>query len=107
MSERLFLADCAQLAADAFNAGRMSRRNFLRACAIAGVTPIFLNAGDSKAASKPAQIVHANWGGDAVKCTQGAYGEPFTQDTGVEVVIDGTGPLEGKIKAMVDAKNVT
>ncbi len=57
--------------------------------------------------AKPKQIVYANWGGDSVRCAMEAYGKGFTEKTGVKVVIDGTGPLEGKIKDMVEAKNVT
>ena len=58
------------------------------------------------ALAKPKQLVYANWGGDAVRCMNEIFGKEFTKETGIEFVVDGTGPLEGKIKAMVDEKNV-
>lgn len=106
MSSRLFLSDCVQIAADATRAGRMDRRTFLKTCALAGMSPALLGV-PALAADKPAQVVHANWGGDAVTCTESIYGAAFTKATGVKVVVDGTGPLEGKIKEQVDAHNVT
>ena len=58
------------------------------------------------AVNKPKEIVHANWGGDALKCHDKFYGKPFTKKYGIKVLIDGSGPLEGKIKAMAEKKNV-
>jgi putative spermidine/putrescine transport system substrate-binding protein len=46
--------------------------------------------------------VHANWGGDGATCTANIYGKSFTEATGVPVVVDGSGPLEGTIKQMVE-----
>jgi putative spermidine/putrescine transport system substrate-binding protein len=107
MTARNFIRDRALIAADDYKAGRIDRRTFLGICALAGVSPAVLSAGSALAADKPAQVVHANWGGDAVTCTQEGYGNSFTAETGVKVEIDGTGPLEGKIKAQVESGNVT
>lgn len=107
MKKQTFMQDRAQIAADDFNAGRIDRRTFLGICAMAGVAPYFLASDTAQAAGKPDQIVHANWGGDAVTCFKSGYGESFTAATGVKLEVDGTGPLEGKIKAMVEAGNVT
>ncbi|MFQ5984485.1 MAG: ABC transporter substrate-binding protein [Alphaproteobacteria bacterium] len=104
MSSRAFMRDCADIAADAFNAGRLDRRTFLRICALAGVTPVILRSGEAAAEVK--EIVIANWGGDAVRYYDEAWGQPFTKKTGIEMAIDGTGPTDGKIKAMVESGNV-
>jgi len=55
----------------------------------------------------PKQIVHVNWGGDALHCYKDIDAKSFTDKTGVTVAIDGTGPKEGKIKAMIESKNIT
>lgn len=52
------------------------------------------------------ELVIANWGGDAVPAYEAAYGEPYTRDTGVDVIVDGSGPLPGRIKAMVESGQV-
>lgn len=107
MTAKLFSQDCVEIALANLKAGRISRRSFLAASALAGAGAVALSSGDLLAAGKPKQIVHANWGGDAVRCTGDIYGKAFTAKYGVPVVVDGSGPLEGSIKAMVDAKNVT
>ena len=99
-----FLKDCAAIAADNLRSGRIDRRTFSKICALAGVAPAA--AGFAGRAQAAGEIVVANWGGDAVDAYANGWGIPFTEDTGVEVIIDGAGPLEGKIKAMVDEDNV-
>lgn len=103
MSARLFAQDCRELFMEAARAGRLSRRQLLAAGALAGAAPFAGSAGKAFAQDKPEQIVHANWGGDAVHCTEDNYGKSFTEATGVKVVVDGSGPLEGTIQQMVDA----
>jgi putative spermidine/putrescine transport system substrate-binding protein len=107
MSARHFQRDCIEIALAELKAGRLSRRSFLGASALLGASPMLLSAGNALAQDKPAQIVHANWGGDAVTCTTNYYGAAFEKETGVKVVVDGSGPLEGNIKAQVEAGNVT
>lgn len=53
------------------------------------------------------QVVLANWGGESIEHFQNAFGAPFTAETGVRVVIDGSGPGAGQIRAMVEAGAVT
>lgn len=105
MSARLFIQDCVELAARNVGAGRLDRRTFLKGCAAFGAAPLLLSG--REAAAKPSQVVHANWGGDAVRCFEEVYGKAFTERTGVKAVIDGSGPLEGNIKAMVESGAVT
>ena len=89
------------------NSSEFTRRQFIKTTltgiAAVGTGSIGLPA---LAAGKPKEIVHANWGGDALKCHNKIHAKPFTKKYGVKVLIDGSGPLEGKIKAMAEKKNV-
>jgi len=90
----------------AYQDGAISRRSFLKVCAIAGVAPAML-LGIARNARADVRVVHSNWGGDAVSCYESIYVPAFENaHEGSTVVIDGTGPLEGKIKAMVEAGDV-
>jgi putative spermidine/putrescine transport system substrate-binding protein len=60
-----------------------------------------------KSAQAAEELVIVNWGGPAVEAYTNAFGIPFEKATGVKVIVDGTGPLGSKIKAMVDANAVT
>lgn len=105
MQKQSFMQDVAEIVADRFAAGQIERRTFIRFCALAGVAPALLMS--RRAAAQAEEIVFANWGGDAVTYYSQAWGEPFEKDTGIPVVVDGTGPTDGKIKAMVESGNVT
>jgi putative spermidine/putrescine transport system substrate-binding protein len=105
MKDKAFSMDLATRGAEDFRAGRIDRRRFLSICAIAGVAPYAVMAGNAEAAAN--EIVLWNWGGDAVKCHTDAFGAPFSKDTGLGFKIDTSGPLQGKIKEMVDSGNVT
>lgn len=83
---------------------RLTRRSVLKGGAIAGAAAIGL-AGTARAQAK--EIVLANFGGDAVKAMNEAFVVPYEKKTGGKMVIDGSGPSNGKIKTMVQAKNVT
>ncbi len=89
----------------AFRAGRMDRRRFLALVAAAGVLPHLVKAGDAHAAAN--EIVLWNWGGQAEKCHADAVGAPFTARTGMPLKFDTSGPLQGKIKEMVQSGKVT
>ena len=103
MGAKLFAEDCRRMFNEAARAGRLSRRQLLAASALAGVVPLAGGMGRAFAQDKPEQIVHANWGGDAVHCNEETYGAAFTDSTGVKVVIDGSGPMEGTIQQMVES----
>ena len=100
-----FTRDCLALAVERLNRGELDRRTFLAGLAALGAVPVLLGGGEAHAATT--EIVGVNWGGDALKHFAMAWGEPYTKDTGIKVVWDGTGPSAGKMKAMVEAKNVT
>ena len=101
-----FARDCAEIAAERHAAGEIDRRSFIMALtAIGALTAGGLAPSVARAAS--GELVVVNWGGPAVDAYQNAFGVPFTKESGVDVVIDGTGPLLSKIRAMVESGAVT
>ena len=105
MQDKMFYKDLAFTGAKDFKSGKLGRREFLYLCALAGVASSSVIAGDAEAAAN--EIVLWNWGGDAVKCHTSAFGADFTKETGLPVKYDTSGPLQGKIKEMVNSGNVT
>jgi len=105
MQDKMFYKDLAFTGAKDFKSGNLGRREFLYLCALAGFATSSVIAGDAEAAAN--EIVLWNWGGDAVKCHTSAFGADFTKDTGLPVKYDTSGPLQGKIKEMVNSGNVT
>lgn len=99
----LFKRDRADIARADYEAGHISRRRFLEICAWVGVAPAVLTA---KGARAEQELVICNWGGDAINAYYNNWGKPFEAAQNVKVSIDGSGPFEGKIKAMVDENNV-
>ena len=84
---------------------RVSRRAFAAGLAALGLSPVA--AVLTPADAKDPDLVLANWGGDAIKAMEAAYVRPFqAANPGQGVRIDSSGPTNGKIKAMVDAKRV-
>ncbi|MFZ9950354.1 MAG: extracellular solute-binding protein [Gemmobacter sp.] len=105
MHDRQFMRETLIESARAYQAGRMDRRTFLALCGMAGFATAAVSAGDAKAAAD--QIVLWNWGGSSEECHGSAIGKPFTAETGIPVAFDTSGPLQGKIKEMVDSGKVT
>lgn len=100
-----FSEDVVELAIEQYHQNRISRRTLVKALGLLGLTPIF--AGSGAAFGRVKELVVVNWGGPAIKAYQDAFGDPFEKKTGTKVTIDGTGPSAGKVRAMVDANNVT
>ena len=105
MQDKQFMKEMLTEGAKAYQAGKMDRRLFLAMCGASGVAMNAVLAGDAKAAAD--HVVMWNWGGQSVECHGSAIGEAFTAATGKGVKFDTSGPLEGKIKEMVDSGNVT
>jgi putative spermidine/putrescine transport system substrate-binding protein len=84
--------------------GNLNRRQFLALCVALGATPL-LGGRDACGATK--EIIIANWGGDTGKAIIKAFLEPFSAETGINAINDGSGTPEGKIRAMVESKRVT
>jgi putative spermidine/putrescine transport system substrate-binding protein len=63
-------------------------------------------AGPRLARADTGQIVFTSWGGTTQDAQKQAWADPFTKKTGITVLQDG--PTDyGKLKAMIDAGNVT
>ncbi|MBX3568662.1 MAG: ABC transporter substrate-binding protein [Rhizobiaceae bacterium] len=99
-----FHREMNDLIAEGIASGRLSRRDVLVGLGAASAA-LAMGAGASFAQAK--EIVLANYGGDAAKSMDESFGKPYTADTGIPVVIDGSGPSLGKIRAMVQSGNVT
>ncbi len=105
MHDKLFMRETLLEGAKAFQAGRMERRTFLALCGMAGFASASVLAGRAEAAA--GEIVMWNWGGQSEECHGKAIGDAFTAETGMPLKFDTSGPLQGKIKEMVDSGNVT
>lgn len=82
----------------------MERRDVLKVLGgalLAGAVPL------SRAAAADGEIVLQNWGGAAEKAILAAFSDPTKAVTGRTLVVDGSGSMVGKVKAMVEAKHVT
>ena len=91
--------------------GGVTRRSLLGGAAAVGLTGGLAGglAGGfgGPASAQVKEVVLANFGGDAVKAMNDAFSVPYEKKTGGKLTIDGSGPSNGKIKTMVQAKNVT
>jgi len=105
MQDNQFMKETVYEAALNFKRGKLDRRSFLVLCGLAGVATAAVSVGDAHAAAD--QIVLWNWGGSSEQCHGAAIGEPFTAATGIPLKFDTSGPLQGKIKEMVNSGNVT
>lgn len=103
MNDR-FEKECLDILSGKVARGEISRRRFTQIAAflMAGA-PLALKAKGAVAAAN--ELVFVNWGGDAGKAYNAAYGEPFQQETGIVVKQDGSGPTEGAIEAQVKSGN--
>lgn len=101
-----FARDCMEIAAERLAKGEISRRTFVTALTALGMMPAAMSLG-GRPAKAAGELVVVNWGGPAVEAYYNAFGKPFEDATGVKVVIDGTGPLSSKIRAMVESGAVT
>lgn len=103
---RHFQNDQALILSEKLAAGQISRRGFLQGlAALSGTSALGLSAGMGQAAS--GDMVFVNWGGDAIEAMATAFGNGFSEKTGVNVLYDGSGPLEGSIKAQAETGSPT
>lgn len=64
-----------------------------------------LPSGRARAATP--EVVLCNWGGDAIPAFTAAFVQPYEKATGGRMVLDGSGPSNGKVRAMVEARSVS
>lgn len=103
--DNFFKSDCVELLKDKLASKEISKRDFLRVCAIlgAGAAVSSLNIGKVSAAER---ISLANFGGDTLKAYADVLTNSFERETGISVDLDGSGPLLGSVKKMVDEHSV-
>jgi putative spermidine/putrescine transport system substrate-binding protein len=99
-----FARDCADLLSEKLRRGRLSRRDALAALGALGLSPAVLGAEFAHAAVP--DVVMANSGGDSDKALVATFGTHYAKVTGGRMLTDGSGPSNGKIRAMVEAKHV-
>ncbi|WP_172330158.1 ABC transporter substrate-binding protein [Mangrovicoccus sp. HB161399] len=101
-----FRNDCAEILRERHQKGQISRRTLLQGLGLlAGTSALGLGAGRALAVGQ--KLVFVNWGGDAVDAMGEAFGKPFTAETGVQVLFDGSGPTEGAITAQAESGHPT
>jgi putative spermidine/putrescine transport system substrate-binding protein len=94
--------DAVEIAQERVRRGELDRRTFLGALAVMGLAPMAA----TPAAAESGEFVVVNFGGVAAKSYLEAYGPGCKRDTGLKMVVDGSGASPAKIRAMVDAGNV-
>lgn len=99
-----FSADCAELLAERYRLGKISRRDMLAALGALGLGPVVLGSRSARAAVP--DVVMANSGGDSSKWLAATFGAHYEKVTGGKMIMDGSGPSNGKVRAMVEAKHV-
>ena len=99
-----FATDCMELLAEKHRSGRISRREMMFGMAALGAAPAF--APRAAYADVP-EVVMANWGGDSQKALGQTMVPVYEHRTGGKMSMDASGPSNGKIRAMVEARHVT
>lgn len=84
--------------------GGLNRRQLLTLSAATGIAPAVLSR---QARAATPDVVLCNWGGDAIPAFSTAFADPYGRKTGGKMVLDGSGPTNGKMRAMVEARNVS
>ena len=97
-NDRAFQKDCLEILYAKVASGALSRRRFTQIAVtlIAGAALDFTGRSTEAAAN---ELVLVNWGGDAIKAYDAAYGQPFQKEFGITVKEDGSGPTEGAVAA--------
>ncbi len=103
VKQQEFAADCAEIVAA--ETRRWGRRDMLRAAAALGIAPGVLGFGGAARAAVP-DVVVCNWGGEATRAFTEAFVKPYEAKTGGRMLLDGSGPSNGKVRAMVEAQHV-
>ena len=101
-----FARDRIELFKEQIQAKPVSRRTLLFAAAALGISPALFKTTPALADSN--ELVLVNFGGDAIDAFNKAWVQPFlAKNPSLKMVIDGSGPTSGKLKAMVESGKVT
>jgi len=98
--------DCGEILKEELAAGRLGRRQVLGLMAALGATTVLGGLGSRAASAASGELVLCNWGGDAVKAFTEAFKAHYDSSSSLKMVVEGGGPSSGKVRAMVEAKNV-
>lgn len=98
-SDQNYQSDLAEIAAEKYKAGTLSRRGFLTAMGALGLVPLL----GGKASAQATEVVVCNWGGAASDILRDVLGAAFEAEYGIPVRVDGDGPSPGKVRAMVES----
>jgi putative spermidine/putrescine transport system substrate-binding protein len=97
-------SDLASILAEKLQSGVIDRRSFLQGLAALGLVAAVR---PTPAGAASGELVVVNWGGLAATAFEKAWARPCQEKLGLKMVVDGSGPTAGKLRAMIDAKNVT
>jgi putative spermidine/putrescine transport system substrate-binding protein len=97
-----FKQDCVEILQNDLSKGLISRRDFLRASAVLGLTAAGTQLGMGEAFAETETITLCNYGGPAVDAMKTALVDPFKAETGIDVQFDTSGPILGVLRKMVD-----
>ncbi len=86
-------------------AGRIDRRHFFRLAGAAGIAPLLVGPTIVPTRADDDFVV-ALWGGTTAEAQQKFQVEPFGIDNGVSTAVDNSGPLPGRLRAMVEEDQV-
>lgn len=100
-----FQSDCLEILFRKAHAGAIDRRSFVKGASLLLALPLSLRTGVTMAQNK--SLVVVNWGGDALKAFAEAWGNNFTEQTGIAVKLDGSGPTEGAVRAHAKGGRIT
>jgi putative spermidine/putrescine transport system substrate-binding protein len=95
--------DCAEMLSEKYARGEINRRDLMLALGALGLAPAL---GVTSAHAAVPEVTVSNSGGASSKAQQETWGAFYEKQTGGKLNWDGSQPSNGKIKAMVEAKNV-
>lgn len=95
--------DCINGLIERARHGAIDRRTFIKTMGMMASLPLAMRAGITWADEK--RLVVVNWGGDSKTNFNKAWGTAFEQASGIEVIIDGSGPSPGSIKIQYASGN--
>lgn len=104
MKTRHLNEEFSEFAEHEYRVGRIDRRLFLAVLGGAIAVPVLGRPRTAQAQAK--EFVISTFGGRLAEAIKSEYAAPFTEANGLSLKEDPSGPLSGRIRAMVEAKQV-
>jgi putative spermidine/putrescine transport system substrate-binding protein len=98
--------DLVEIAIEKLNSGAVDRRTILKTLGALGGLGLVGDGLMVRADAATGQLVISSFGGPETVAFRQGYGLPFEKETGLKVVIDGSGPRTAQIRAAVQARTV-